>query len=274
MGKFGSRSIAFRPKPTQKTRTSPNCWKGPFQFFNLPPELRDHILKLIILDWDVDNRDVVHLFLTCQRLFAEAAAIFYQEVYLDNMHLRGTADPFLTGPITRVAPRQYVRTLTIRFFMKEQIDLFGESYGTALREMNEGGKLQHLQLEIGSHFPSAGFWGCKEDMFSCDDIRVTTLKGEEMVICAPRFITKTPFQNFLKFLEESKIPKIALYVDADDHLNFWCHFHRAHPSGQKCEGEWKGTARALKIPYMNVIKALKGAQLVKPSKIRPTPFLI
>ncbi|KAI1444074.1 hypothetical protein F5Y02DRAFT_419391 [Annulohypoxylon stygium] len=266
MGKFGSRSIAFRPKPSQKTYTPPKCWKGPFQFFELPPELRDHILKLVILDWDVHDKDIIHLFLTCQRLYSEAAAIFYREVYLDNMSLRGTADPFLTGAITRVAPRQFVQTLTIRFAIKDQIYLFGESYGSALREMAEGGKLQRLQLEIGSRFPNWEFWGIEDDTFTCEDIRVVGKQGEPLVIKAPRFITKTPFQNFLKFLEESKIPKIAIYVDANDHSKFWCLFHRAHPSGKRCEGEWKGNLRVLRVQWQALVKFLKGAQPVNPTK--------
>ncbi|KAI1455844.1 hypothetical protein F4805DRAFT_468433 [Annulohypoxylon moriforme] len=267
MGKFGSRSIQFRPKPSQKTYKPPNCWKGPFQFFDLPPELRDYILRLIILDWDVNDRDIVHLFLTCQRIYAEAAAIFYREVYLDNMHLRGTADPFLAGTITSVAPRQYVQTLTIRFAMKDQIYLFGGLYGTVLREMVEGGKLQRLQLEIGSRFPNFEFWGLEDETYACDNIRVTGKHGEAIVMSAPRFITKTPFQNFLKFLEESKIPKIALYVDAEDHAKFWCPFHRAHPSGKRCEGEWLGAARrVLRIQCSSLVKVLKGAQPVDPTK--------
>ncbi|KAI1209719.1 uncharacterized protein F4807DRAFT_426010 [Annulohypoxylon truncatum] len=266
MKRFGSRSIALRPKPAQKTYTPPKCWNGPFEFFNLPPELRDHILELIILDWDTHNRDIVHLFLTCHRIYAEAAAIFYREVYLDNMHLRGTADPFLTGTITRVAPRQYVQTLTIRFAMKDQIYLFGESYGSALREMVEEGKLQRLQLEIGSRFPNFEFWGIEDETSSCDDIRVTGKQGEKLVISAPRYITKTPFQNFLKFLEESNIPKIVLYVDADDHSKFWCLFHRAHPSGKRCEGEWISATRVLRIQWQSLVKVLKGAQPVKPTK--------
>ncbi|KAI0881470.1 uncharacterized protein GGS22DRAFT_172237 [Annulohypoxylon maeteangense] len=264
-GKFGSRSIAFRPKPHQRTYTPPNCWKGPFRFFDLPPELRDYILKIIILNWDANNKDIIHLFLSCQRIYAEAATIFYREVYLDNMHLRGTADPFLTGSVTGIAPRQYVQTLTIRFVMKDQIYLFGESYGTALREMVDGGKLQLLQLEIGSRFPNFEFWGIPDETFACDKIRVKGKQGEDMVILAPNFITKTPFQNFLKFLEEFKIPK-TVYVDANDHAKFWCLFHHVHPSGERCGGEWIGNTRVLKIQWRSLVRSLKGAQLVEPTK--------
>ncbi|KAI1104592.1 hypothetical protein F4804DRAFT_182119 [Jackrogersella minutella] len=267
MGKFGSRSIANRPKPFQKPYTPPKCWKGPFRLFDLPPELRDHILRILILDEDVTHKDIVHLFLTCQSVYAEAASIFYQEVYLDNMQLRGMADPFLTGALTRVAPRQYVRTLTIKFSMKDQIYLFGESYGTALQEMADEGKLQHLQLEIGNRFPSYEFWGWEEEFFAYDDIRVSDFsKGIKTVIKAPRFITRPPFQNFLKFLEESRIPKIVLYIEANDHSKFWCLFHRAHPSGKECEGDWKGTARVLKIQCSSLVKALKGAEPVDGGK--------
>ncbi|KAI1375415.1 hypothetical protein F4677DRAFT_137200 [Hypoxylon crocopeplum] len=260
MGKFGSRSIAFRPKQSRTNPTLIRCWKGPFRFFDLPPELRDHILRLLILGWNSSHKDAIHLFLTCQRIYVEAASIFYREVLLDDMHLRGTGAPFLTGPLTKLAPRQYVRDLIIRFTMKEQLHLFGESYGAALSEMAAKGKLKYLRLEIGSRFPCSEFWGYEDELFVYDDIRLAAGKGKGTVISAPLFVTRAPFQNFLTFLDESKIPKIALFVDAEDHSKFWCRFHRIHPTGKKCDGEWKGTARLLKIYYSNLIEALRGAQ--------------
>ncbi|KAF3057140.1 hypothetical protein GL218_06057 [Daldinia childiae] len=266
MGKFGSRSIAFRPKASPARKPPVKYWKGPFRFFDLPPELRDHILKLILLDWDSTSKDAVYLFLTNKRIYAEAASIFYYEVLLDNMHLKGTADPFLAGSLTAVTPRLYVRNLIIRFLMKEQMHLFGEVYGTALQEMTSNGKLQSLRLEIGSRFPCYEFWGYEDELFVYDNIRIVAEKWKGMVISAPLFITKEPFQNFLKFLEESKIPKIRLFVDAEDHSKFWCMFHRPHPSGKKCDGEWRGNAKVLKIQWTSLVKALKGAKAVEPGQ--------
>ncbi|KAI1463162.1 uncharacterized protein F4812DRAFT_447831 [Daldinia caldariorum] len=264
MGKFGSRSIAFRRKTPSIKYSPTKCWNGPFRYFDLPPELRDNILRLILLDWDSTSKDAVHLFLTSKRIYADAASIFYYEVLLDNMHLKGTADPFLAGALTAVTPRLHVRNLIIRFLMKEQMYLFGEVYGTALREMASRGKLQSLRLEIGSRFPCYEFWGFEDELFTYDDVRVVGGKGKGTVIKAPLFVTKKPFQNFLKFLEESEIPKITLFVDAEDHSKFWCLFHRSHPSGKKCGGEWKGNARVLKIHWSSLVRALKGTEAVTP----------
>ncbi|KAI1401453.1 hypothetical protein F4819DRAFT_458336 [Hypoxylon fuscum] len=266
MGKFGSRSIAFRPKPCQTKNAPAYARKGSFRFFDLPPELRDHILRLILLDLDFAHKDILNLFLTCERLYAEAASIFYYEVLLDNVQLRGTADPFLKGSLTRVAPRQHVRNLIIKFNLKDQACLFGELYAAALSEMAELGRLQHLRLEFASRFPVDDFWGFEDEWYDCHDIRVAAGKGKGQLISAPVFVTKPPFQEFLKFLEESPIPKITLYVDAEDHPEFWCSFHRVHPSGVACGGDWKGKARLLKVHRLAVCKALRGAQPAVPVK--------
>ncbi|OTA68582.1 hypothetical protein K449DRAFT_461419 [Hypoxylon sp. EC38] len=242
MGKFGSRSIAFRPQlnnVSEKHRAITKYWTGPFRFFDLPPELRDHILKLLLFDSCASGRYPARLFLICRRIYAEAASIFYDEVFLENMGLSGTPDRFLTTSLTRVAPRQYVRNLRMRFEIKDQIHLVGELYSTALNEMAEEGNLQHLRLEIENCFPSCEFWGYEDDLSAYDDILVPGGKGKGTVISGPLFIMRAPFQSFLKFLDESKIPKITLLVDARDHSEFWCPFHRVHSKGRKCDGQWK-----------------------------------
>ncbi|KAI1138237.1 hypothetical protein F5Y05DRAFT_55338 [Hypoxylon sp. FL0543] len=263
MGRFGSRSIALRPKLHKNLRADhviTKYWTGPFRFFDLPPELRDHILRLALSDATTSGRVIGNLLLTSQRIYAEAASIFYSKVSLEIE----IAERFLTGSLTRVAPRQFVRNLTMRFEIKNQIELFGESYGTALNEMAEEGQLQHLRLEVKNCFPSCEFWGYEDCLTAQDSIRVPNVKGNEILLSAPHFLTDTPFQSFLRFLDESKIPKITLWVDAMDHSNFWCPFHRVHPKGRKCDGEWKGSARLLKIHRSNLVKALRGAEAIKP----------
>ncbi|KAI1384064.1 uncharacterized protein F4822DRAFT_59810 [Hypoxylon trugodes] len=266
MGKYrGNRSILFRQKPPQKYVSPKNCWNGPFRFFDLPAELRDQILKLVILESD-STKYTVRLFLTCQSIYAEAATIFYEEVYLDNMRLKGTVDPFLAGQLTRVAPRQYVRNLTIRFPMNEHISLFGGTYGTALREMVEEGRLQNLRLEVGSRFPCYEFWGLEEDdMFTYGNVRLPDQRGGWTVASMPLLVTREPFQTFLKFLEEFRGVKASLYIDARDHLKFWCPFHRLPPSPKECGGDWRGSAAALKIQCSVLVRVFKGAHPVGPT---------
>ncbi|KAI0383500.1 hypothetical protein F5Y04DRAFT_26823 [Hypomontagnella monticulosa] len=276
--KFGSKPIKNRPKPQPAYQPPTKFWNGPFRFFDLPPELRDVIIRLILNSCDFNLKNAVRLFLANRRIYMEAASIFYYEVLLDNMNLRDKADPFLSGPLSRVAPRQLVRNLIIRFTMKEQIYLFGECYAAVLREMTEKGNLHDLRLEIWSRFPNWEFWGFEDEAFVCDDVRIRDANGKTVVVSAPLFITRTPFQSFLTFLEESPIPRISLWIHAKDHPAFWCPFHRNLPNGEKCNGEWGGNARMLKVQTSGLIRALKGAEAVGtgkkayPSSVQYTPL--
>ncbi|XXH03060.1 hypothetical protein Hte_009450 [Hypoxylon texense] len=255
MGKFGSRSIAFRPKPAGSTQVPPKRRTAPFRFLDLPPELRDHIIEIILRD---AHEDVLHLFLTCQQIYAATASLFYHHV---SIQLRDDIHPLLLGSLTRVSARQNVQNLRIRFTMKESESFLDRLYGTTLREMAEKGSLQQLRIEIGSCFPNDEFWGWDES-YGYGDIRIGPGKGQ--VILAPLFVTKPWFQSFVTFLGDVKALKISLYVDAEDHDNFWCMFHRAHSSGEKCDGWWKGKSQALKIHRSSLVKTLKGATLATP----------
>ncbi|KAI1772641.1 hypothetical protein F4818DRAFT_134484 [Hypoxylon cercidicola] len=261
MGKFGSRSIAFRPKPTGTTYIPPKRRNEPFRFLDLPPELRDHILEIILLD----SIYPLPLLLTCQQVYAEAASLFYHDVSLSRIQLGESFHPFLQGPFTRVSAWQHIQNLRVRFTMREKA-LFLEGLCAALRGMDERGRLQHLRIEIGSCFPGDEFWGW-EELSVCHDIRVSPGKGKGQVISAPLFVTMPWFQKFIHFLDDSTIPKTSLYVDAEDHDKFWCMFHRAHPSGEKCDGWWKGKSKVLKISRSNLVKTLKGAIPVTPVEL-------
>ncbi|KAL7620673.1 hypothetical protein AAE478_009668 [Parahypoxylon ruwenzoriense] len=252
--------IAARPNSPQRGNASAESREGLFRFFDLPPELRDNILRFALFDSDLTHRDVFRLFLTCHQMYAETAPLFYHEVVLDNRQLKGAADPFLAEPLTALSPRQFVRNLTIRF-PREQIYLFGGSYGIALHWMAEKGNLRFLRLEMVTSWASTGSSvSIHDDYFVFDHIRLAPEKGDSNVILGPLFITRPPFQNFLKFLRESKIPKIRLYIDAESHPLFWCLFHPAPPSGRECRGCWGNEPRLLKIYLRTMFKNLSGAQ--------------
>ncbi len=281
-----------RPRPhdsstSTSTSTSTSVssdGSGPFPFFRLPPELRAEILALVLADEGAPHRDVLGLFLACGRMYREAASIFYHDVCLDNTQSRGIADPFLAGggggggpasAASALTPRRFVRRLTISFFLRGHVHLFAESYGPALRDMAENGRLEHLRLEIGSAFPAAGFWGGGGG--GDNDVRIllrappaTGKKGSGQgtgeIYHAPRFVTRPPFQGFLRLLPELGIPEVRLYVSAEDHHGFWCAFHREHPSGAACGGEWKGGAKFLRIRWKAAVRALKGARVAPPVK--------
>ncbi|KAH8675533.1 hypothetical protein BX600DRAFT_452908 [Xylariales sp. PMI_506] len=272
-------TIAFRSKPISsrlpQTRPTKPQALGPFRYFDLPPELRNDILTFLIQGSDL-HRDVLHLFLTSKRMYSEAASIFYYEVILDTTQSQGRPDLFLTGPTSLVSPRRHVHSLRIMFYVKDHIHLFHELYAGAIKDMVERGRLQHLHLCIASRFPSSDFWGgVGAGGGYAEEVKVILLsssgasggvgkKGQQdKEITAPIFVTKPPFQNFLRFLAEAQVQQLRLFVDGLDHHQFWCRFHRAHPSGRQCNGEWKGKARTLRIKWKEAVACLRGAQLAK-----------
>ncbi|KAK6839814.1 hypothetical protein PG989_015821 [Apiospora arundinis] len=290
--------------------------KGIFPFFDLPFELRHQILKLALLQDTATTtnsksltspsssscsapqsyQQALSLFLASRWLYEEAAAIFYHDVVLDTRasssssnvkNKEGTPTPFLVRSLT---PRLYVRTLRIRFYIKEHhLGLFHGVYGPILRDMAQNGRLEHLILEIGYPFPSPGFWGGgvsrasdDEDYENADpfhdDVRLIAGKHQRKKsreLYAPLFVTQAPFQGFLKMLYENSnittslpLPspssmKITVYLEAADHPPFWCAFHRAHPSGEDCGGSWPGSggnSQLLKIRWKDLVKTFAGAQ--------------
>ncbi|KAI0016160.1 hypothetical protein F4780DRAFT_709544 [Xylariomycetidae sp. FL0641] len=257
---FGSRSIALRHKPQSNTPK----WvpKGSFRLFDLPPELRTHILELAILACD-SHRDVLHIFQSCRRLYVEAASLFYREVSLDNTRLRlkGTSDLFLMRPLTELSPWLHVQSLIIKFCLEAQLKKSHSSYGRTLREMAKKGNLRSLRLQIERQFPSDNFWGGGDDLFAEDEVCLVSGKKKDVKVWTPEFIAKPPFQAFLKFLQDSGIPKLTLVIEAEEHYKFWCPFHRPHRSGAACQGEWPGQARYLKVNRKALLEAFAGAQV-------------
>lgn len=274
--------------------------RGVFPFFDLPYELRHEILKIAILQ-EIPTAATTHsrsspssstttkksyqqalaLFLTCRWLYEEAAAIFYHEVVLDT---RASSDsgssssptPFLVRSLT---PRLYVRTLRIRFYVKEyHLGLFRNIYGPILRDMAQHGRLEHLVLELGYQFPSPSFWGGgarsgeesnDADPFHDDVPIIPGRHRKDRELHAPLFVTQAPFQGFLKMLHgfsmASSLPatvkKVTLYLEAADHPPFWCAFHRAHPSGEACGGSWPDeNTQLLKLRWRELVKTFAGAQ--------------
>lgn len=256
---MGKATIAFRSKPisSRSGQLKPVQWKpsGPFRFFDLPPELRRRILEDVIQELTTGRKDVLSLFLTCERLHSETASLFYNEVVIDTTRCRGKADPFLIGRATRISPRRHVKVLSIQFHVKEYAHFFYARYAAPIQDMVEHGVLRRLQLEIHSQFPSADFWGHGDD----DHVDFIT-KRNGMELSGPRFVAEKPFQSFLKFLRDTKVFQLRIYVEASDHHPFWCPFHRAPTAGAICDGEWKGKTKMLKINWKQVIKIFIGVR--------------
>jgi hypothetical protein len=262
---MGKANVAFRSKPitARNQQAKKPVWEPPgmFHFFGLPPELRTHIFHLFF-----DNHKftgVLSLLLTSRRMYFEVAAMVYREVLLDATSSRGLPDPRLTGTLTRMAPRRHVEHLIIKFYIKDHVHLFYEQYRDAIKDMAEHGNLKFLQLEVHSRFPSTEYWGTL-DWWS-EDHWLATGKKKDRQVRAPLFVAEAPFQSFLKFLAETKVPHLQLSVDAQDHYQFWCPFHPSPPSGDKCGGEWreKDGPAMLTVNWKGVVKVFSGAQIVK-----------
>ena len=142
---------------------------------------------------------------------------------------------------------------------------FPHLYGPILTHMAEKGKLHHLTLQLGHEFPWANFWGGDSDAPDpfCDEVPVQVGKRHEREILAPLFVTREPFQAFLKLLGTASFPKLSVYLEAADHPQFWCAFHRTHATG-KCEGTWRGKSRTLKLRWKDMVQSLAGAQASDP----------
>lgn len=263
-------SVAFRSKPitSRNHQTKKGAWEpsGTFNFFDLPPELRTHIFNLL-LD-DPKFKGVLSLLLTSERMYSEVATMFYRDVLLDATSSRGLPDPFLTGAVTRVTPRRHVQSLAVNFYLKDHMHLFHERYLGSVRDMVGHGNLQSLRLEVHSRFPSLDFWGEVTDRWS-QEHWLATGKRKDREVKAPYFVSKEPFQSFLRFLREANVPLLRLFVDANDHYEFWCPFHPAHPAGvDECGGEWKGQSRRalLEVDWRGVVKVFAGAKVLKPAR--------
>lgn len=248
-----------QPTTASRQRKTLARRNGLFPFLQLPFELRSEILKLVIRDAGPGDRHrLVCLFLTCRAIYEETASIFYRQVELDTRCCGGSPDLFLVKALT---PRLYIRELVLKFYVKDQIGLFPDTYGPILTNMAENGKLHHLTLQLGHEFPWANFWGGSSDSpdLFCDEVPVRIGKQHEKEILAPLFVTREPFQAFLKLLRTAGFPKLSVYLEAADHPQFWCAFHRTHATGE-CEGTWRGKSRTLKLRWKDMVQSLAGAQ--------------
>ncbi|KAI0417112.1 hypothetical protein F5X98DRAFT_168950 [Xylaria grammica] len=267
---FGSKSIAFRPRPSRGLSVSMR-WRprGPFRLFDLPPELRAQILSFALLDCE-EQVQVLQMFLASRRLYAEAAAIFYHDTWLD---ITDRAEPpgLFAEPITSLSPRLYICTMDLKIYPKNNLRSFNEVYVPLLREMAEQGSLHTLHLEINGRYPRLDFW---TDDWSDDDefceTEVPLLIGPEANIeyRGPAFLAAQPFQAFLDFLSDPRIPKVALYTSSADHYEFWCDCHRKLSSkhGLPCSGgSWRGKSKRLKVNQKHLLRLFRSARALQTS---------
>ncbi|KAI0541890.1 hypothetical protein GGR58DRAFT_391214 [Xylaria digitata] len=264
---FGSKSIAFRPKPSHGSSTATR-WrpKGPLRLFDLPPELRAQILDSALLDCE-EQAQVLQIFLASRRLYSEAAAIFYHDIWLDITD-RTVPPGLLAEPINPLSPRLHVHTMDLKIYPKNNLRSFNEVYVPVLRDMAEQGSLRTLSLEINGRFPHLDFW---TDHWSDDEdfceTEVPLLIGPETNIeyLGPAFLAAQPFQAFLDFLSDPRIPKVTLYTSSADHYKFWCDCHRKFSSqlGLPCVGgSWRGKSKRLKVNRKHLLRLFRNARAV------------
>ncbi|KAI1155845.1 hypothetical protein F4825DRAFT_383247 [Nemania diffusa] len=283
-GAFGSRSIALRPKPSYQQSAAAAAatrWKprGPFRLFNLPPELRYQILSSALLDCE-ERVQVLQIFLVSRRLYAEAAEIFYHDTLLDITD-RTSPPGLLAEPLTPLSPRLHVCTVDLKISLQSNLSSFNEFYVPPLREMAEHGNLRTLRLEIDSRFPRIDFWTdhwSDADEEFCDT-EVPLRIGPEASpnYLGPAFLAAQPFQTFLDFLSDPRVPEVLLYISSADHYPFWCAFHRRLSSklGLPCNGgSWRGKSTRLRINQKLFLPLFRNAQAMQAPAVdtRPPPL--
>lgn len=266
---FGSKSIALRPKPSHGLSAVPK-WrpKGPFRLFELPPELRHQILSFFLVECE-EQAQVLPIFLVSRRLYAEAADIFYHHIWLDITD-RTQLPGLLAEPITPLSPRLHVRTMNLKIYPRNNMQAFNELYVPLLREMVDQGNLKSLHLEINGRFPRLEFWRDQwsEDEEFCET-EIPLLIGPETnsEYTGPAFLADRPFQEFLDFLSDPRIPSVSLYISSADHYKFWCMCHRRFSAKLRlpCNGSWRGKSRRLKIDQKHLVRLFRNARAVQGS---------
>ncbi|KAI0977004.1 hypothetical protein F4678DRAFT_415359 [Xylaria arbuscula] len=263
---FGSKSIASRPKPSHQQSTATK-WRprGSFRLFDLPPELRTQVLNLALLECDEQNQ-VLRIFLASRRLYTEAAEIFYHDISLDITD-RKQPPGLLAEPITPLSPRLHVRTMDLKIWPNTNLRSFNDIYVPLLREMADQGSLHSLHLEVNGQDPWVDFfidWSGNDDF---DDAEVPLLVGPDKNIeyMGPAFLGSQPFQDFLGFLSDPRIPKVVLYTSSDDHYEFWCDFHRKRSSKPTlpCDGgSWRGKSARLKVNQKHLVRRFRDARIM------------
>ncbi|KAI0410078.1 hypothetical protein F4802DRAFT_543268 [Xylaria palmicola] len=265
-GTFGSKSIALRPGPSHG-QTAATRWKprGFFRLFDLPPELRAQIFHFALLGCE-EQVQVLRLLLVCKALYAETADIFYHHVWLDLTERTGPPG-LLAGPLTPLSPRLHVRTMDLKIYPKSNLRAFNDLYVPLLREMAGRGSLRALRLEINGRFPRLDFW---TDHWSDDDedfceaeVPLAVGPGADVAYLGPAFLAAEPFQAFLAFLADPRVPKVSLYISGADHYKFWCECHRRASSrlGLPCEGgSWRGKSARLKVNQRHLLRLFRGAR--------------
>ncbi|KAI1193545.1 hypothetical protein F5X97DRAFT_33599 [Nemania serpens] len=271
---FGSRSVASRPKRSHQLSATAR-WKprGPFRLFDLPPELRYQILSSALVDCE-EQFQVLRILLVSRRLYVEAAKIFYHDLQLDITDQ--TRPPGLfAGPLTPLSPRLHVCTMDLKIHLKSNLRCFNAFYIPLLREMADRGNLRTLRLEIDGRFPRLDFW---TDHWSDDDddefceTEVPLLVGPDTNIdyLGPAFLAARPFQTFLDFLSDPRIPSVLLYTSSTDHYRFWCECHRKLSSklGLPCmDGSWRGKSTRLRVNQKHLLRLFRNARAVKASAV-------
>ncbi len=242
---------------------------APFRLFDLPPELRAQVLGLALLDCE-EHIQVLKIFLASRRLYAEAAEIFYHDLWLDITD-RTKPPGLLAEPITPLSPRLRIRIMDLKIYPKKNLRSFNELYVPLLREMADQGSLRTLHLEINGRFPRMDFW---TDHWSDDEefceAEVPLLVGPDKDIeyLGPAFLAAQPFQTFLDFLSDPRIPKVALYTSSADHYKFWCDCHRKLSSKLQlpCSGgSWRGKSSRLKVNQKHLLRLFRNAQTIQTS---------
>ncbi|KAI1160724.1 hypothetical protein F5B18DRAFT_631569 [Nemania serpens] len=268
---FGSRSVASRAKRSQQLSATAR-WKpkGPFRLFDLPPELRYQILSSALIECE-EQVQVLRIFLVSRRLYVEAAEIFYHDIQLDITDQ--TKPPGLFAePLTSLSPRLHVCTMDLKIHPKSNIRCFNELYIPLLREMADRGNLRTLRLEIDGRFPRLDFWTdhwSDDDDEFCDS-EVPLLVGPETNVdyLGPAFLAARPFQTFLDFLSDPRIPRVLLYTSSRDHYTFWCECHRKLSSkfNLPCNGgSWRGNSTRLRVNQKHLLRLFRNARAVKTS---------
>ncbi|KAH8589095.1 hypothetical protein B0O99DRAFT_637672 [Bisporella sp. PMI_857] len=250
-------------------------------FASLPPKLKKVILQSaicpgepLVLGRDAHEpyrKDAVALFLTSKQMYKDAASVFYSHIQINSWSFSGLAERFFTGTLS---PRNWVRKLSIRFQVKDDISQFETLFPAPLRSMLEHGDLQELEVIIGTKAPRKTLFGSPSpDNFQMARLQVGENKDQELV--GFMFVTEAPFQGLLHLLGDPRFKAVTMWIEALYHLGCWCPFH-AQDAETECslyEGfrpllreDFGGDMPLLVLDWKRMVKTFLGAKVLKRSR--------
>ncbi|KAH7027438.1 uncharacterized protein B0I36DRAFT_364641 [Microdochium trichocladiopsis] len=195
---------------------------APFNFFDLPPELRADILgHLVVLPAPIDINlfgtgppiPALGLFLVSLQMYREASEIFYMEneFIVDSTTHRLPPELIRDGGFLSPQAqdtRRRIHRLTVD--LRRVGGIFENSLAPALSDMTLCGTLRYLKIRL--------------DLVAPPPVSMLGRRGGPATDKAPDLMTRSPWQALFKLLDDPDLEHVEVWAGSE-HYAIWCPFH-------------------------------------------------